>query len=133
LQADGGNTVNLLGNGRQQVTPIYVKDVAAFLEAALTRGNPGVYPLAGPESMSMNELARLVNPAGCRLRHLPAFVARLLSYVVPSLPRPLVDVLVDDCQSDPARAQSEFGHEPRALTEIWGNFRVAGEKQKIKS
>jgi uncharacterized protein YbjT (DUF2867 family) len=132
LQAENGKSANVLGSGRQQVTPIYVADVAAFLEAALTRGNPGVYPLAGPDTMSMDELARLVNPAGCRLRHMPAFLARLLSYVVPSLPRPLVDVLVEDCRGDAARAQSEFGHAPRSLAEVWGDFRVAGEKQKAK-
>lgn len=115
-----GKAAFVLGNGSQKLTPVYSGDVARILVATIQRGKPGLYELAGPEGMSMDDLVRLVNrnPAQ-RIFHLPAPIARLMSRIVPGLPAPMVDLLLRDSVGDGHLACREFGIQPCSLKAIW--------------
>ena len=115
-----GRPPTVLGSGRQVVAPLYVGDVVAALEAAIAGGPPGVYDLAGPEGMSLDDLVRLLNRnPRIRIRHIPAPVARMLGRFLPSLPGPLVEVMVRDSLGDPSRAIAAFGLKLTSLREVW--------------
>lgn len=62
-----------------------------------------------------------INTPDVRIRHLPAGVARFLGKMVPSLPGPLVDVMLRDCQStaDPKETANLFGLTLHRVEEIW--------------
>jgi nucleoside-diphosphate-sugar epimerase len=117
--ARGDRPVLVPGDGTQRVAPVLVDDVASALLAALTRGAPGTYELAGPDTMSLNDLVSMLNGGLARVRHVPARVARLAARFLPSLPPAALDVMLDDSVGDPARAQAEFGLVLRALSEEW--------------
>ncbi len=115
-----GKPPTVLGGGGQVVAPVYVGDVVAALEAAMAGGPPGVYDLAGPEQMSLDDLVRLLhrNPK-IRIRHIPAPVARMLGRFLSSLPGPLVEVMVHDSLGDATRAIVAFGLKLTSLREVW--------------
>jgi nucleoside-diphosphate-sugar epimerase len=115
-----GRLVDVPGDGRQAVAPVFVEDVASTLVAAVTRGAYGTYELAGPERMSLDDFVRLLHrDVNVAIRHVPAWMARLLSTVVPALPGPMVDVLLHDNVADPARACGIFGLTLTSLREVW--------------
>jgi len=117
--ARGGRVV-MLGDGRQRQRPLYRGDAVEAIVAALRGGAPGVYELAGPEEMSADDLARLVNRgAPVRITHVPAWAARILGRVHPQLSPELVDVMLADSGCDAARAVGEFGLRLTALSEVW--------------
>jgi NADH dehydrogenase len=110
----------VLGSGRQIVAPVYRDDVVRALAAALTRGVPGVYELAGPERMSMDELVRLLNrDPGIAIVHVPDWLARLLGMLLPSLPGPMVEVLLGDSVGDSTAAVDAFGLALTPLSSVW--------------
>lgn len=114
---------SVLGDGRQRVAPVLLADVVdAVIRAASDPATPsGVHALTGPDVMSMDDLVRLVNDDAVRIRHLSPRAARALSAVVPSLPRPLVDVMVDDAvaSGDPAATARAFGIELHHVRDAW--------------
>lgn len=115
-----GGAVRILGDGRQIVAPIYLGDVVEALVAALRGGEPGTYELAGPQRMTLDELARLLNrDPNVPIRHCPAWFARLLGFVVPDLSGPLVDVLLRDSVGDATRAVAAFGLRLTPLSALW--------------
>ena len=110
----------VLGTGRQMVAPVYVGDVISALEAAMTGGSAGIYELAGPEPMSLDELVRLLNrDPKVPIRHIPPWLARVLGRIVPGLPGPLVDVMLSDSLGDSSRATAQFRVKPTSLRSIW--------------
>lgn len=115
-----GRGVTVLGSGRQAVAPVYLGDVVFALEAALGDGPPGTYELAGPGRMSMDDLVRLLNRnPEVAIRHLPGWAARVLGVLLPTMPRPLVEVMVRDSVGDPSRAVAAFGLQLTSLRTIW--------------
>ena len=96
--ATGKNFITVLGNGKQRVAPVYLGDVVAAIEAALSSGQGGTFDLQGPEEMSLDDLVRRLNgPAKVSIAHVPAVVARLLRFVGPKLPGTLIDVMLNYC------------------------------------
>lgn len=121
LLADGGS-VSVLGPGTQQLTPVYVGDVVeAITRAALDPDTPtGTFELAGPDTVTVDEFAAALNTEPVRLRHVPAWLARHLGWILPSLPRPLADVLVSDAVATRHHETAErFGIQLHALDDIW--------------
>jgi len=57
--------VTILGSGRQTVAPVFLGDVVsaivAALEPALERRTDGTFDLPGPDSMTLDDLVRLLN------------------------------------------------------------------------
>jgi NADH dehydrogenase len=120
LLAPPTGRVAVLGSGRQRVQPVFLGDVAAALAAAMERGAPGTYDLAGPESMTLDELVALLNrDRDVRLRHLPDPLARALAHLKTSLPRALVDVMLRDSVGDHERAATAFSFPLTSLRDVW--------------
>jgi nucleoside-diphosphate-sugar epimerase len=120
LLAKAGKKAGVLGNGRQIVAPLYVGDVVMALILAMTGGSPGVYELAGPDQMSLDDLVRLLNRnPEVPISHLPNGVARIFGALLPMLPGAFVDVVLQDSIGDPSRAKSTFGLKLTSLRSIW--------------
>jgi NADH dehydrogenase len=117
--------VLLLGSGSQRLAPLYRDDVVeAILHAALDPGTPtGTFQLAGPDTMSAEEFARLLNSDSVRIRRIPTIVARLLGRVAPNLSPELVDVMLADAvpTDDVAATARRFGVESHHLADVWGS------------
>ena len=115
--------VTLLGNGNQQLAPLYRDDVVeAILHAALDPETPtGTFELAGPDVVTAEEFARLVNSKPIRIRRTPVILARLLGRVAPTLTPELVDVLLADAipTEDVAATARLFGVELHRLADVW--------------
>jgi NADH dehydrogenase len=112
--------VRILGDGRQRVRPVYIGDVVEAVLAALERGAPGVYELAGPEEMSLEECVRLINGGtGVRMDPTPPWLARVLGRTHPKLTPAMVEILLRDSTGNPARAIAEFGLALTPLARVW--------------
>jgi nucleoside-diphosphate-sugar epimerase len=110
----------VLGNGKQRVAPVYLGDVVAAIEAAISSVQPGTFDLQGPEEMSLDDLVRLLNePAKVSITHVPAVIARLLRFVGPKLPGPLIDVMLNNCRSDHPTAYEVFRVSLTSLDRVW--------------
>jgi uncharacterized protein YbjT (DUF2867 family) len=115
--------VTLLGSGTQKLAPLYRDDVVdAILHAALDLETPiGTFQLAGPDIVTAEEFARVLNPMPIRIRRIPEAVARLLGHVVPTLTPELVDVMLTDAvpTEDVVATAGLFGVELHRLTDVW--------------
>ena len=115
--------VLLLGSGSQRLAPLYRDDVVeAILHAALDPETPtGMFQLAGPDNMSAEQFARLLNRDPIRIRRIPTIVAHLLGRVVPNLTPELVDVMLTDAvpTEDVAATARHFGVELHHLADVW--------------
>jgi nucleoside-diphosphate-sugar epimerase len=120
LRARGDGLVLVPGDGTQPVAPVYVGDVVDALMFAV-RGfvEPGTYDLAGPDQMTLEALALLVNHGQARIRHVPERLARLAALFLPSLPTAVVDLMLRPCLGDAASAARAFGIVPRSLRAVW--------------
>src|SRR5262245_38423016 len=120
LLATGKKSVTVLGNGKQRVAPVYLGDVVAALAGAIDSVQGGTFDLQGPQEMSLDDLVRLLNePARVAITHVPAVIARLLRFVGPKLPGPLIDVMLSDSRSDHPTAYSVFGLSLTSLDRLW--------------
>lgn len=123
MLSNEGEAVKILGNGLNVVAPVFREDVAEVLVRALENGRPGVYELCGPDRMTINELAMLLNRnPEVPMRHLPVRLAAFLSRVIPGLTPPLVDFMTRACVGNPAAATREFGITLHALGPIWSSW-----------
>jgi uncharacterized protein YbjT (DUF2867 family) len=105
------------------LAPLYRDDVVeAILHAALDPDTPtGTFEFTGPDTMTAEEFARLVNSHPIRIRRTPVILARVLGRVVPTLSPGLVDVMLADAvrtQELTATARL-FGVELHRLAEVW--------------
>ena len=115
-----GKAVHVIGSGRQVVAPVYVADVVDAVVAALTSESAGVYELAGPDRMTLDDMVRVVNrDRQVRINHLPVAIARVLSPFVPDLPRGLVETLASDSVGDSTDAVRTFGLHLHSLRDVW--------------
>ncbi|MBI2619226.1 MAG: NAD-dependent epimerase/dehydratase family protein [Ignavibacteriales bacterium] len=140
LLSHDGETISILGSGRQMVAPIFLGDVVSAILMAVDKGRGGLYELAGPERMNTDDLVRLLNRnERVAVRHLPERLARFLSIMHPGLPSPLVEVMVKPSVGDPSAAVKEFGIKLTSLRSVWksdfksdsrGEFTSAGREQQ---
>jgi NADH dehydrogenase len=133
MLAPPGGKVNLLGDGGQVVAPVCLGDVVSALLAAVDGGPPGIYELTGPERMTMDHLARLLNRnPEVAIAHLPAWLARLMGRVLPALPGPLVETMLNDSVGDASAAVTRFGLKLMPLGALWGGLEppCAGQRSR---
>lgn len=120
LLANSKNSVTVLGSGKQRVVPVYLGDVVTAIEAAINSAQAGTFDLQGPEEMSLDDLVRRLNrSATVSITHVPAVVARLLRFVGPKLPGPLIDVMLNDSCSEHPTAHLAFGFSLTSLDRVW--------------
>jgi NADH dehydrogenase len=113
-------TVAMLGSGRQQIKPIYIDDVVSAIMAALHQPQSGVFDLAGPESMSMDDWVKLLNhDDSVKTLHLPPLIARLLPLVVRDLPAALVNVMLEDSVAEAQHTVETFNLKLTSLQHVW--------------
>lgn len=119
----GRGPVRVPGSGRQRIAPLYIGDVVEVVRAALLAGDPpaGVFDLAGPDEMSMDEFVRALNGPDARISHLPAGIARVVAHVAPSLTPALIDLLLVDnvLSGEHPEAAATFGVERHRLADVW--------------
>jgi len=143
-----------LVGGDTKFQPVYVDDVAAAAEAALTGDAPtGVYELGGPEVISLKGLVQYILSVIKRRRlvlNLPFFVGRIMGFgfdmmqtlsmgLIPNniLTRDQVRMLRhDNVVSDGARGLADLGIKPTPYEAVvpdylW-RFRPSGEFSSIK-
>ncbi len=120
LIAKPGKKAGVIGSGQQRIAPLYVGDVVMALIGAITGGSSGIYELAGPDQMSLDDLVRLLNRnPQVPISHLPNWAARLLGAVIPMLPSAFVDVILQDSVGDSSLAKSTFGIKLTSLRSVW--------------
>jgi NADH dehydrogenase len=111
--------VPVIGNGRMQVQPISVFDVATVAARAVTSREAGnrIFELGGPQALTMDEIIRTaLRVAGKKrfLFHQPAalmkFIARLLEYLpTPPLTPAAIDFILQEELVDSSQAEQVFG------------------------
>lgn len=113
----------VVGPGTQRIQPILLDDVVeAIVRAGLDPATPtGTFELAGPDTFTVDEVAAVLNGPAISNRHLPAWLARALAWVVPSMLRPLVDVLLSDtvATTDVQATADLFGFELHDIGHVW--------------
>jgi uncharacterized protein YbjT (DUF2867 family) len=120
--------VPVVGSGKQRLQPIFVDDVAAYVDRAveLPAAANRTFELGGPEVIDWNELwTRIARMLGKRrpLVHLPMGLVRAPAVVLERLPKPLVtrDQLImletGDNTCEIATAVETFGIELTPLEE----------------
>jgi uncharacterized protein YbjT (DUF2867 family) len=118
-----GKPVSVLGPGTQRYAWVARDDVVeALLRAALDPAAPiGTLELAGPEALTVDDFVRRVNAEGVPIRHLAPWVAKLLGRLRPSLPSPLIDVMLRDSlpRGRGPDATEGLGTSPRTLAAAW--------------
>ena len=90
--------VTVIGSGRQLMAPVHVDAVVDAITRACEDDAPtGTFSLAGPETLTLDEMIDRINGREVRKRHIPPSVARVLAHLSPKLTPTLVDVLLRDC------------------------------------
>lgn len=127
-----GEPVKMLGDGMNIVAPVFRNDVAEILAKAVENGRPGLYELCGPERMTMNELAMLLNrDRAVPIRHLPERLAMFLAPLTPGLTGALIGHMTDACVGDPVAAVREWGVTLHALGPVWNSSVPLSERDSV--
>jgi uncharacterized protein YbjT (DUF2867 family) len=119
----------LPGSGKARAQPIWAGDAAACVMAALDGNRSGVFELAGPQTMSYNEMVRAVLGARGRRRrilHVPLRLTRALLRSVERLSGESAfatweeaELLEVDLLSERGTADAErLGIRPRAVADV---------------
>ncbi len=115
-----GEPVKILGTGKQIIAPVYLGDVAEAIVHAVEYGRCGIFELSGPDRMTMDDLAHLLNrDSDVPIRHLADRLAMFLSKMTPGLPPALVDIMVRPSAGNPAEAIRQFRLRLHSLRSVW--------------
>jgi len=143
-----GKAVPAIGSGQQKMHPVYRGDVVNAILSALEKGHPGRYELSGPEEMTVDEFIHIVNdnpatPAGrdharqagqklpVRIRHIPGWLAILLSRLVPGLSPTFVDLMLH--HTDSLYSPATYGEFGLAPCSIIGLFSQPGNLNNVEN
>lgn len=115
----------VLGDGTALMQPVHVEDLANGIATAVQRKKTGAYNLAGPESLSYNDiLTQIMDALGRRVRLIHInhrFGARLVKRLerLPGFPVSHEQVmrLTEDKSFDITRSVAELGYSPRPFHE----------------
>jgi uncharacterized protein YbjT (DUF2867 family) len=116
--------VPVVGDGSQQVQPVFVDDVGQVMAKAAVAGGPqGTFEMGGPEVLTMNEvISSMMEVRGKRkpLLHLPVWFPKLGAFFLQFLPNaPLspgaIDFATADALADTGSLLEAFDVRPRTL------------------
>ena len=117
--------VPVIGDGKTPIQPIHVDDVGRCVAESVVRedATDKVLGLAGPETLTMDEIHRTIQKVLNRRRpllHHPVPIMKLLVLPMALLPDPIlspgaVDFVTQEARVDPAPAREYFGFEFRKL------------------
>jgi NADH dehydrogenase len=102
----------IVGNGRQRIAPVHVRDVASALLAADDRAEPvtGTRGLEGPDVVTVDELLDLLAGRHRRTIHLSPYAARRAARLLGRSMHPaLLEILAADSLADAPDAAAELG------------------------
>jgi len=117
---DENGVLMMAGDGTQRQQPVHRGDVADAIASAVEGGSPGIYDLVGPQVMSVDEIIRMVNPGRkVKVRYVPGWLARPLSYVIPDTTPTAVDIILRDAVGDPSRVVNEFNLKLTDVRSLW--------------
>ncbi len=120
LLSNEGEPVKILGTGKQMVAPLYLCDIAEALVRAVENGRSGIFELSGPDRMTMDDLARLINRnPQIPIRHLADHLAVYLSKMSLGLPSALVDIMVRPSAGNPVETIRQFRLRLHSLGPVW--------------
>ena len=121
LLSQKGRSVRTIGNGRQKMHPVYRGDVVNAIIAALEKDSAGIYELSGPEEITIDEFIRLVNQnPSVKINHIPAWLAIILSRLIPDLSPTFVDLMLHHSNSSyTPETYQEFGLSPSSITSLF--------------
>jgi hypothetical protein len=120
LLSRDGEPVKVLGTGRQMVAPLLLDDVVEAILRAVENGLCGTFELSGPDHMSLDDLARLLNrDPHVSIRHLADRLATFLTKIGSGLPAGFVDVMVTPSVGNPAAATRQFRLQLHSLVDVW--------------
>jgi NADH dehydrogenase len=123
--------VPVVGDGRQQVQPVFVDDVGQALAKAASPGGPqGTFEIGGPDVLTMNEVIRqMMEVRGKRkpLLHLPPWFAKTGAFFLQYLPGAVlspgaIDFGTADAVADTESLLEAFDVRPRTLREGLGTY-----------
>ena len=111
--------VPVIGNGKTNITPLFINDLGAHVEAAVSRDDlrGRIFEIGGPETMTMDEVIRAALKAAGKKRplvHQPAGLMKAVAGVLQHLPgRPLtpdaIDFITMDGVADTGPLREAFG------------------------
>ena len=120
LLSRDGEPVKIPGNGKQLISPVSLGDAAQAIARAVESKRTGIYELSGPDQLSIDDLARLLNGnEDVPLNHLPSRLAMYLSRVIPGTPSGWIEVVTRPSVGNPTRAARDFGLTFRSLGSLW--------------
>lgn len=118
----GRGPVRMPGSGKQRIAPLYIGDVVEAVSRALTDPDAptGVFELAGPQEMTMDDFVHALNGPLMRITHLPVPLARLMARLLPSLTPALMDLLLANNVIGAGRsAAGAFDLSLRGVEDVW--------------
>lgn len=110
--------VPVVGDGRQQLQPVFIDDVGEVLARATSPDGPtGTFEIGGPDVLSMDDVLRtMMDVLGKRKRlvHVPAALPKSAGFFAQALPTPplspdAVDFLTGDAVADTGPLLQAFG------------------------
>ncbi len=124
--------VPVIGDGRYEMQPIWVEDVAEIIARILERGDlRGSFDVAGPERLTYHQvLDRLEDALGVKRRRIsvPVGVARFAALAGAALPSvaPItadqLQMLLEGNAADSSATEGRFGLRPRPFAEVAGEI-----------
>ena len=108
--------VPMFGDGKQQMQPLFVDDLARVLAGALDKGDNQTFELGGPERMSMDGVIRTALEVAGRKRpilHQPVVVGKLMARLLRFLPGPpltpdAIEFITNEAVADNTDAERVF-------------------------
>ncbi len=119
----GRGPARVPGSGKQRIAPLYVGDVVEAVSRALLdpQAPTGIFELAGPEEMRMDDFVRALNGPQIRISHLPVPIAHLLARILPSLTPALIDLLLASNVVGSGRSAARaFDLSLHTIGDVWG-------------
>lgn len=118
LVPEPGERLRLPGDGSARLRPVLIDDCVAALVGVVEEGLSGQYALEGPDTLTVAELAELLNGHSAPARHVPRLLAVAAAPML-GLRRDYVRRLLEDALESTPNVFEVLGLRPRRVAEAW--------------